>query len=171
VRGRGWLAHAQADVRAGRLPERALVELQLPTLRDRSLAPPGGHCLSVFVPLVPARPAEGGWDRLRDRLGDLLLARAAEAVPSVADIAVARVVHTPADLEARVGLPGGAIHHLPHDPAHMGAARPGPRTALRRLYLCGAGTHPGGEISGAPGVNAARVVLADLEIAGAEALV
>lgn len=158
-----WLPRAAAEVRDGRFPESGLVELQLPTLRDRSLAPPGGHCLSVFLPHAPPR-VEGGWDARRDELGEHLLALAERAIPNLRGLVTGAVVHTPADLERRVGLPGGAIHHLPHVPALMGRGRPGPATGVEGLFLCGAGTHPGGELSGAPGANAARAVLEALAV-------
>ncbi|HVM16229.1 MAG TPA: NAD(P)/FAD-dependent oxidoreductase [Gaiellaceae bacterium] len=161
VPGPDWLRRALADACEGRWPEHALVELQLPTLRDRSLAPQGRHCLSVFLPHAPPRLREGGWDARRADLAELLLRRAAEAIPNLRDLVDGGVVHTPDDLERRLGLPGGAIHHLPHVPACMGSARPGPRTHVPGLFLCGAGTHPGGELSGAPGANAARAVLAE----------
>lgn len=153
-----WLPRAAADVRAGRMPEHSVVELQLPSLRDTSLAPPGRRSLSVYLPLAPPRLGEGSWETRRTELAQLLLDRAAEALPGLHELVAASVVHTPDDLERRHALPGGAIHHLPHVPAWMGASRPGPGTAVRGLFLCGAGTHPGGEVSGAPGANAARAI-------------
>jgi phytoene dehydrogenase-like protein len=68
----------------------------------------------------------------------------------------------PTELEAELGLTGGGIHHLPHIPAHMWWNRPTPTTPLPSLYLGGAGTHPGGEVSGVPGWNAAQTVLGAL---------
>jgi phytoene dehydrogenase-like protein len=77
------------------------------------------------------------------------------------------MLFTPADLESRVGLTDGNIRHLDLVPGQMFARRPLPgwaryRTPLAGLYLCGAGTHPGGEVTGAPGHNAAHVILEDL---------
>ena len=81
---------------------------------------------------------------------------------------------TPLDLERRVGLTDGNIRHIDIVPDQMFARRPLPgwakyRTPVRGLYLCGAGTHPGGEVTGAPGYNAAHAVLADWRSGAARA--
>ena len=75
---------------------------------------------------------------------------------------------TPADLERRVGLTDGNIRHLDTIPAQMFGKRPLPgagyETPVRNLFLCGAGTHPGGEVTGAPGHNSAQAVLERLRV-------
>jgi len=166
-----WLTRGYVDATSGAWPQSSLVELQLPTLHDSTLAPAGCQVLSVFLPLAPPRLASGPWDERRDELADLLLERAAAAIPNVRELVIDRVVHTPADIERRVGLTGGNIHHLPHTLALLGAGRPlagfaDGGTPLPSLFLCGAGIHPGGEVSGAPGFNAARVVAEALTASG-----
>ena len=75
------------------------------------------------------------------------------------------LVYTPMDLERRVYLTDGNIHHTSHVPGQLLGdrlfTRGGYRTPIEGMYMCGAGTHPGGEVSGAPGHNAAHAVLAD----------
>lgn len=123
-----------------------LVEVQLPSLRDPSLAPDGCHTLSIFMP--DARP-DG-------------LAQAERAIPNLRELLVEVVEHGPDELERRVGLTGGQVHHVPHVPAAMLDRRGGARTEIDGLYRCGASAHPGGEVSGVPGWNAAQAVLEDL---------
>jgi phytoene dehydrogenase-like protein len=117
-------------------PEHAIVELQ-----------PDGATLSAYLHVA-------AFGR-RDELTALLLEGARRVVPDLDDLLVDSVLYAPEELEARLGLTGGQIHHLPHAP---GVERPGPDLG-DGVFLCGAGTRPGGEISGLPGLNAARAVL------------
>jgi phytoene dehydrogenase-like protein len=134
---------------------------------DPSLAPPGRHIMTCFVQYLPYRLAEGTWDGLRDELGDRVLARIGQFAPNVPPAVVARQVLTPLDLEREYGLTEGNIFHGDISPDQLFHMRPVPgwaryATPVERLYLCGAGAHPGGGVTGAPGYNAARRVLADL---------
>ncbi len=134
---------------------------------DGSLAPPGRHIMTCFVQYLPGRPAAGSWDGLRDELGDRVLARIGQFAPNVPAAVVGRQVLTPLDLEREYGLTEGNIFHGDIGPDQLFHMRPVPgwaryATPVRRLYLCGAGAHPGGGVTGAPGYNAARRVLADL---------
>ncbi len=134
---------------------------------DDSLAPPGRHIMTCFVQYLPYRLAAGTWDGLRDELGDRVLARIARFAPNVPAAVVARQVLTPLDLERDYGLTEGNIFHGDISPDQLFHMRPVPgwaryATPIERLYLCGAGAHPGGGVTGAPGYNAARRVLADL---------
>jgi phytoene dehydrogenase-like protein len=133
---------------------------------DRSLAPDGRHVMTCFVQYVPYHLAEGSWDTRRDELADKVTARIAELAPNVPGSVVARQVLTPADLEETYGLTEGNIFHGDISPDQLFHMRPVPGYAryespVRGLYLCGAGAHPGGGVTGAPGYNAARRVLAD----------
>ena len=135
---------------------------------DDSLAPPGRHIMTCFVQYLPYRLAEGTWDGRRDELGDRVLARIGQFAPNVPAAVVARQVLTPLDLERDVRPDRG--QHLPRrhrartscSTCGRCPAGPGTRRRCRGLYLCGAGAHPGGGVTGAPGYNAARRVLADL---------
>jgi phytoene dehydrogenase-like protein len=134
---------------------------------DDSLAPAGRHIMTCFVQYLPYQLATGTWDGLREELGDRVLARIAKFAPNVPAAVVARQVLTPLDLEREYGLTEGNIFHGDISPDQLFHMRPVPgwaryATPVERLYLCGAGAHPGGGVTGAPGYNAARRVLADL---------
>ena len=134
---------------------------------DGSLAPPGRHIMTCFVQYLPYRLAAGTWDAARDELGDRVLARIGQFAPNVPAAVVARQVLTPLDLERDYGLTEGNIFHGDISPDQLFHMRPVPgwaryATPVEGLYLCGAGAHPGGGVTGAPGYNAARRVLADL---------
>ncbi|HSR86647.1 MAG TPA: NAD(P)/FAD-dependent oxidoreductase [Streptosporangiaceae bacterium] len=138
---------------------------------DDSLAPAGRHIMTCFVQYVPYTLASGNWDTRRDELGDKVIARIAAFAPNVAEAVVARQVLTPLDLERTYGLTEGNIFHGDVRPDQLFHMRPVPgwaryATPVRGLYLCGAGAHPGGGVTGAPGHNAARRVLADLKRRG-----
>ncbi|MGP8001030.1 MAG: phytoene desaturase family protein [Streptosporangiaceae bacterium] len=135
---------------------------------DPSLAPAGRHIMTCFVQYVPYRLAEGSWDTRRDELGDRVLARIGRFAPNVPGAVLARQVLTPADLERTYQLTEGNIFHGDIQPDQLFHMRPVPgwaryATPVRGLYLCGAGAHPGGGVTGAPGYNAAHRVLADLK--------
>jgi phytoene dehydrogenase-like protein len=134
---------------------------------DDSLTPPGRHVMTCFVQYVPYQLADGGWDKRRDELGDRVLARIGQFAPNVPGAVLARQVLTPLDLEQTFGLTEGNIFHGDIRPDQLFHMRPVPgwaryATPVRGLYLCGAGAHPGGGVTGAPGYNAAHRVLADL---------
>lgn len=134
---------------------------------DDSLAPAGRHVMTCFVQYVPYRLAQGDWDRRADELGDKVLARIAMFAPNVPGAVVARQVLTPLDLERTYGLTEGNIFHGDIRVDQLFHMRPVPgwaryATPVDDLYLCGAGAHPGGGVTGAPGYNAARQVLAHL---------
>jgi phytoene dehydrogenase-like protein len=134
---------------------------------DASLAPPGKHIMTCFVQYVPYRLATGSWDERRDELGDRVIERISQFAPNVPGSVVARQVLTPLDLERTYGLTEGNIFHGDIRPDQLFHMRPVPgwaryATPIRGLYLCGAGAHPGGGVTGAPGYNAAHRVLADL---------
>jgi phytoene dehydrogenase-like protein len=134
---------------------------------DDSLAPAGRHVMTCFVQYVPYRLAAGTWDQRREELGDKVVARISQFAPNVAGAVVARQVLTPLDLERTYGLTEGNIFHGDIRFDQLFHMRPVPgwaryRTPVGGLYLCGAGAHPGGGVTGAPGYNAAHQVLADL---------
>jgi len=161
------LERSFAAASRGELPERPLVELTLPSALDASLAPPGRHVASLFVQHVPWSPEPGGWDAHRERFADRVLGLVDEVAPGFAASVLHREVLAPPDLERIFGLTGGNIFHGAMTPDRLFALRPLPgwaryRTPIEGLYLCGAGTHPGGGIMGACGRNAAHQILRDL---------
>jgi phytoene dehydrogenase-like protein len=133
---------------------------------DPSLAPPGRHILTCFVQFVPYRLREGGWDQKREWLGDRVVEIVGRYAPNVPASVVARQVLTPLDLERIYGLTEGNIFHGDLSLEQLFFMRPVPgwcqyRTPIEGLYLCGAGAHPGGGVTGAPGYNAAHKVIQD----------
>jgi phytoene dehydrogenase-like protein len=138
----------------------------IPTTYDETLAPPGRHVMSVFVQYTPYRLSEGGWDALKEAYADRVVATLAEYAPDLPGLIEHRQVLSPLDLERTFGLTGGDIFHGEMTLDRLFWMRPLAgwaqyRTPVRGLYLCGAGTHPGGGVMGAPGYNAAREVLRD----------
>lgn len=155
---------AHDDAKYGRCPDHPVLEVVLPSLRDPALAPRGHHVLSAHVLYVPYR-LRGGWT---GEARDCMRERSIDAIARHAPGIRASIVHaeflTPADLEQRTGASGGHWHHgefaldqlLMMRPTY-GAAQYA--TPLANLYLCGAGTHPAGDLTGIPGHNAARRIL------------
>lgn len=153
---------------AGEIPDEPIIDAHLPTAIDDSLAAPGRHVLSLLCQHFPYRLSRGrSWDDERERVADMIIDRLARFIPNLERILVGRLILSPLDLERTFGLTGGDVYHGRLDPDQMFSLRPHPAAAryatpVPGLYLCGAGTHPGGGVSGAPGHNAAHRVLADL---------
>jgi phytoene dehydrogenase-like protein len=162
---------AFAAAEQGRLPERPMVELTLPSALDESLAPAGRHVASMFVQYAPWQPEGSSWDAQRDGFADRCIAMVEEVAPGFAASVLHREMLAPPDLERIFGLTGGNIFHGAMGLDRLLFMRPVPgfaryRTPVRGLYLCGAGAHPGGGVMGACGRNAAREILADLRRGG-----
>ena len=150
--------------RAGRVPDRPLVELTLPSALDASLAPPGRHVASLFVQWVPCEASAERWPAIRDGIAERACAQVEEVAPGFTTSILHREVLAPPDLEALFGLSGGNLFHGAMTPDRLAFLRPLPgwsryATPVRGLWLCGAGTHPGGGVMGACGRNAAREIL------------
>jgi phytoene dehydrogenase-like protein len=153
--------------RTGEIPDDLWVDCVTATNVDDSLAPPGVHVMTAFVQYVPYALREGTWDDRRDELVrkvvDTIEAYAPGFRPTI------EVAHalTPLDLERTYGLTEGNIFHGDLRIGQLFSMRPVPewsryRTPVDGLYLCGAGAHPGGGVTGAPGYGAAHAVLRDL---------
>jgi phytoene dehydrogenase-like protein len=152
----------------GRISEHPYLEATIPTLSDPSLAPDGIHVLAALFQYAPRDLRDAEWDdAARDRVADAAVQTLEVYAPGIADRIVARHVVTPADLEVEYGLSGGHPMHGELALDQFFAWRPLLGHAqyrldgIRGLYLCGAGTHPGGGITGGPGRNAARAIVAD----------
>jgi len=150
----------------GEPPTRPCLECVIPTLTDPGLAPDGRHVMSVYVQYAPYDLRAGGWDDAREALQRTVVETLAQYAPGLPALVLAAETITPADLERTYGFTGGHIHHGEMALDQLYVMRPllgwaQHRTPIAGLYLCGAGTHPGGGISGANGANAARVVLKD----------
>ena len=152
----------------GEIPEELWVDCVVASNADDSLAPPGRHILTCFVQYVPYKLREGNWDEKRELLGDRVVKKIAEFAPNVSAAILARQVLTPLDLERTYGLTEGNIFHGDLNLEQLFFMRPVPgwsqyRMPVQGMYLCGAGAHPGGGVTGAPGRNAAKQVLRDLK--------
>ena len=163
------MEHAFDASKYGRIADEPVLEATIPSLVDPSLvagAPDGTHVMSVLMQWMPTAPPEGDWASQREAVGDLAVRTLETVAPGLGARVTARQVLTPADLETEYGLTGG--HPLHAEPALdsfflwrplLGWARY--RMPVEGLYLAGAGAHPGGGVTAAPGRNAAREVIAD----------
>ena len=152
----------------GEIPEQLWVDCVVASNADPSLAPAGKHVMTCFVQYVPYKLRQGTWDENRELLGDRVVTKIAEYAPNVPTALIARQVLTPLDLERTYGLTEGNIFHGDLSLEQLFFNRPIAgwsqyRTPVAGLYLCGAGAHPGGGITGAPGHNCAHQALRDLK--------
>ncbi len=155
-----WRTHHRA-ANEGTLPPRTWNELYLQTVFDPSVAPEGVHTLSVFAQYVPNRFKEGTWETRRLEVGQVVVDSIARFCRNLPEAILAMEVLGPPDIERRVGLTGGQIFQGEILPPYMWDRRLAARTPMRGVYLCGAGTHPGGSVIGINGRNAAMEALKD----------
>lgn len=158
------LERAFDAVKYGELPARPHLEIHVPTIGDKSLAPDGHHVASVLMHFAPYG-LKGGWtDAAKKRAADLVIDRIGEYSGGFASKVVAAHVTSPVDLERDMGLSGGQVHHGEHALDQLLFMRPGPSvsgymTPIDGLVLGGSGSHPGGGITCAPGWLAAHTLL------------
>ena len=149
-----------AAARSGELPEWLWTELYFQSAHDASVAPAGLHTMSVFAQYVPYTFAEGDWNSRRAEVGALALASIGRFCSNVPMAVIDIEVMGPPDIEREVGLAGGHIFQGECLPDHMWNRRLTARTSMAGLFLCGAGTHPGGSVIAINGRNAAMDILA-----------
>jgi phytoene dehydrogenase-like protein len=143
------------------------LEITIPSTLDDSLAPPGHHVMSVLAKYYPYQLAgDVSWDEIKNDVADRITAYMARVMPNLPELVIDRQMLSPLDLETIYGLTEADIFHGRHDMDQLYSLRPHPkaaqyRTPIQGVYLCGSGVHPGGGVSGAPGHNAARRVIAD----------
>jgi phytoene dehydrogenase-like protein len=155
------------DLEAGRPPRRPLISFSIPSGVDDSITQPGYHTASIWIYAAPAKLRSGSWDDVREQVAEGLIDQITACAPNFRQSIRDYKLRTPLDLERENGLTDGCIWHVQHAGEHLVWNRPLPeishyRAPLPGLYLCGAGQHPGGEISGVPGHNAAHEILKDL---------
>ncbi|QIN84055.1 NAD(P)-binding protein [Rubrobacter tropicus] len=158
------LQEAWEESERGEPSARPFIDGYIQSATEDGLAPPGKHTMSLFCQYAPYRLARGTWEGRREEIGQNIIRTLAEYAPNVPDAVEGMEVLGPPDIEARIGITGGNIFHGEILPDSMFADRPVPgyggyRTPIENLYLCGAGTWPGGAVFGAPGRNCAREVL------------
>ena len=159
------------DARNGQPTRTPILNIQIPSVHDRTVAPEGHHVMSFSVSYQPPHLKDGSWDDVKQAVGEQLIDEVSRYAPNLRDAIIEWTVFTPEDIEDRIGLTDGNIRHIDMVPQQMLDRRPLPgwsdyRTPIQGLYLCGAGTHPGGEVTGAPGHNAAHVLLKELGLGG-----
>jgi len=163
-----YLEHAFDAAKYGDMSPRPYLDIAIPSLTDQTLAPAGAHVMSIHAQFAPYHLQDGDWNSRREELGDTVVNALSDYAPNLKESIVGRHVITPLDLEETYGLSGGHIHHGEMSVDQLFAFRPligwaRYLTPLEGLYLCGAGTHPGGGVTGTPGANASREIIKDLK--------
>ena len=161
-----YMERAFDDAKYGEFSRRPYVDIVIPSLTDPSVAPPGKHVMSCFVQYAPYDLREGTWDERREAFGDAVINAISQFAPNLKSRILHRQVLTPLDIERTFGLSEGNIFQGELTLEQLFFMRPAPgwagyRTPIKRLYMCGSATHPGGGIMAAPGRNAALRALGD----------
>ena len=163
-----YMEQAYFDARTYGCSRAPVVELLIPSTVDETLAPPGRHVASLFCQhFNPELPNDLAWDEIKEPAADLVIDTVTRYAPNFKSAVLGRSVLTPLDLEREFGLVGGDIFHGALTLDQLWSARPmlghaDYRAPIAGLYMCGAGTHPGGGVSGLPGRNAAVEIVRDL---------
>ena len=168
----GYLDRAYMDARRDGWSAEPVVEMLIPSTLDESLAPSGQHVASLFVQHVaPKLPQPRSWSDPVEAaaFADLVTDTVTKHAPNFKGSILGRQVLSPLDLQLRFGLPDGDIFHGQLGLGQLFSARPvlghaNYRSPLKGLYFCGAGSHPGGGVTGVPGHNAAREILKDFRL-------
>ena len=166
------MERAYDDWKDGTWSKDPYVDMVIPTLSDPTMAPPGKHFMSCFVQYCPHRLEGRDWTQAeREAFAQTVIDQIANYSPNFKDLILHVEIRTPADIEAGIGITEGNIFHGELTMDQLLFNRPVPgyaqyRTPVRGLYLCGSGTHPGGGVMAAPGANAAREILIDLQRPG-----
>jgi phytoene dehydrogenase-like protein len=161
-----YMERAYDQAKYGEFSRRPYIDIVIPTLTDPSVAPPGKHIMSCFVQYAPYKLSKGNWDEQREAFGNTVIDTISEHAPNLKKIIIGRQVITPLDIERTTGLSEGNIFQGELSLEQLFFLRPVAgwaryRTPIKRLYMCGSATHPGGGIMGAPGRLAALEILKD----------
>lgn len=166
-----YLERAYWDARSEGWSREPVVEMMISSTLDSTLAPQGRHVASLFVQhAAPRLPGTRTWDdpAEKEAFADLVIDTVSRHAPNFKQAVIARQVLSPLDLEKRFGLVDGDIFHGQLGLGQLFSARPvlgygNYRMPIRGLYLCGSGAHPGGGVTGLPGMNAAREIVRDFK--------
>lgn len=164
-----YMEQAYFDARTLGCSRKPVIEILIPSTVDDSLAPPGKHVASLFCQhFNPVLPKGLDWHEIREPAADLIIDAVTQYAPNFKASVLGRMVLSPYDLEKRFGLTGGDIFHGALTLDQLWSARPllghgSYRGPIAGLYMCSAGTHPGGGVTGAPGHNAAREIVLDFK--------
>jgi len=164
-----YLERAFDESKYGTFSQRPYLEVAIPSLTDPTLAPPGKHVMSIYMQYAPFKLKNGGWESQRDALGNTVVKTLTEYAPGLADLVLDGQIITPQDLEDTYGLTGGHIFHGELALDQFFTMRPlldwaRYRTPIKKLFLCGSGTHPGAGLTGGSGMNAAREIVKELRL-------
>jgi phytoene dehydrogenase-like protein len=160
------LERAYDEAKYGQFSRQPVLDFHIPTLLDPWLAPPGEHILSANFHYTPTALKDGNWDEQGPALLNVALETLEAYAPGLRRLVLNQQLITPLDLEREYALTGGDVYHGQMALDQLLFMRPVPeagryRTPVANLYLCGAGAHPGGGVTGAPGRNAAREAITD----------
>jgi phytoene dehydrogenase-like protein len=163
-----YIEQAWRDSLSGIPSRQPVMSLQLPTAYTPDMAPAGHHIFGAWIRFAPGRPGEGDWDSWRPRVLESVHDVMELYAPGFRDLVQWERLYTPADIEQETGITDASIRHLDMTIDQMLNRRPLPdwsgyATPLAGLWMCGSGTHPCGSVTGAPGHNAARAILAELQ--------
>lgn len=162
-----YLEEAYNDARLRGFARRPFVSMNIPTLLDDSLAPEGQHIASLFCQhFNPELPEGLNWDHIKDEAAEAVIETVCEIAPNFRKAILGMQILSPKDLETEFSLTGGDIFHGAMHLDQIYSLRPAAkyadyRTPVKNLYLCGAGAHPGGGVSGIPGRLAAKEIIKD----------
>jgi phytoene dehydrogenase-like protein len=164
-----YLERAFDEAKYGRFSSRPYIDIYHQSLLDPSVAPPGKHTMTCFVEYAPTKLRGMDWSEAHTQVAETVLDTLQEYAPDIRSTVLRWQVVTPQDIENQLGMTGGNIDQGDITPDQLFSFRPIPgwtsyRTPLPGLYLCGCATHPGGGVLGAPGHNAAQVILADWSV-------
>lgn len=162
-----YIARALQEARRGEASTEPILEITIPSVLDETVAPAGKHLMNIFVQFTPYRLADGSWDSFKETYFHHHIVPAMKNyIENIESIIEKVEILSPLDLERRFGLTEGNIFHGAMNLSQLFSLRPlsgmaGYRTPVSGLYLCGAGTHPGGGVMGICGLNAAREIIAE----------
>ncbi|MGA9887650.1 MAG: NAD(P)/FAD-dependent oxidoreductase, partial [Candidatus Acidiferrales bacterium] len=161
-----YMERAYDQAKYGEFSRRPYIDMVIPSLTDPSVAPPGKHILSCFVQYAPYKLSQGTWDEQREAFGDTVIDTISQYAPNLKNLIIGKQVITPLDIERQTGLSEGNIFQGELSLEQLFFLRPAAgwaryRTPIKKLYMCGSATHPGGGIMGAPGRLAALEILKD----------
>lgn len=163
-----YMKRAYFDAKSFGWSKSPIVEMLIPSTVDESLAPDGQHVASLFCQhFDPHLPEGRSWDECREEAADAIIRTVDQFAPNFSQSIIAMQLHSPLDLERKFGLVDGDIMHgsLGLDQLYMNRPVYGYgdyRTPIKKLFICGSGAHPGGGVTGAPGHNAAQIILREL---------
>jgi len=161
-----YMERAYDQAKYGEYSRRPYIDMVIPSLTDPSVAPPGKHILSCFVQYAPYKLSSGTWDEQREAFGNTVIDTISQFAPNLKNLIIGKQFITPLDIERQTGLTEGNIFQGELSLEQLFFLRPAAgwaryRTPIKKLYMCGSATHPGGGIMGAPGRLAALEILKD----------